>query len=223
VIRLCAVLAMMAIVASAHAGVIDLAPERGRSIAPIRWIDETGRTRSLSEFSGYPVILLPIYTRCRGACMQNVGRLKEALADSSNDPRQFRVLLFSFDPTDGPEVLAGYRLREKIPLGWSIGAAAQPEIDALLESIGVQISKAGTEFMHPNLVVFLDPNLRIAKWIYGTSYSDSDVTLGLQVAAGRSDWIGRHSDVLYASLLFAATILCVALFQHLLSYRGARA
>ena len=31
------------------------------------------------------------------ACVTNVGRLKAALADSSADPTQFRVLLFSFD------------------------------------------------------------------------------------------------------------------------------
>jgi cytochrome oxidase Cu insertion factor (SCO1/SenC/PrrC family) len=195
--------------------VVELAPERGRPVAPIEWIDDTGRTRQLSEFAGYPLILLPIYTRCRSACVQNVDRLKEALADSENDIRQSRVLLFSFDGTDDSATLAKYRRHESIPLGWLLGAGSQKSIDALLDSIGVQVGKAGAEFTHPNLLIFLDSKLRIAKWIYGTDYSTADIDLAWQVAAGRSDWIGQHSDLLYALLLFGTTTLFVMLIHYL--------
>jgi hypothetical protein len=85
-----------------------------------------------------------------------------------------------------------------------------------LESIGFQYGKAGTEFAHPNLLVFLDSKLRIAKWIYGTDYSGRDVDLALKIASGESDWIGQHSEWLYALLLFAGSLLCVALSYYLL-------
>jgi cytochrome oxidase Cu insertion factor (SCO1/SenC/PrrC family) len=194
----------------------DVSPQRGRSVAQINWTDDAGHARRLSEFAGFPVVLLPIYTRCRTACIANVDQLKNALADSSADPRQFRVLLFSFDSTDTPSVLAKYRKRESIPLGWSIAAASQENIDALLESIGFQYGKAGTEFAHPNLLLVLDSKLRVAKWIYGTDYSGSDVDLALKVASGESDWIGQHSEWLYALLLFAGSLLCVALAYYVL-------
>ena len=196
-------------------GTVDPAPQRGRVVPPIGWTDENGRTRELGQFAGYPLVLLPIYTRCRGACVQNVDQLKRALADSSADPRQFRVLLFSFDETDRPATLARYRERENLPLGWSIGTASQPNIDALLESIGFQVGKAGTEFMHPNLLVFLDSKLRVVRWIYGTDYSSGDVDLALKVASGGSDWIGKHAEWLYALLLFAGSVFCVALCYYL--------
>jgi hypothetical protein len=121
------------------------------------------------------------------------------------------VLLFSFDSAETPSTFARYRTRENIPLGWSVGTASQTDIDALLESIGFQYGKAGTEFSHTNLLVFLDSNLRIAKWIYGTDYSGRDIDLALKVASGESDWIGQHSEWLYALLLFAGSLLCVAL------------
>ncbi len=194
----------------------DVSPQRGRAVAPIIFNDETGRVRRLSELAGFPVILLPIYTRCQTACVLNVDQLKRALADSSADPRQFRVLLFSFDSGETPSTLAKYRARENIPLAWSIGASSQANVDALLESIGFQYGKAGTEFAHANLVIFLDPNLRIAKWIYGTGYSGQDVDRALQVAAGENDWIKQHSDLLYALLLFGGSLLCVALCYYLL-------
>jgi protein SCO1/2 len=197
---------------NSFAGIVeDVSPQRGRPVAQINWTDDAGRIRRLSEFGGFPVVLLPIYTRCRTACIANVDQLKRALADSSADPRRFRVLLFSFDSAETPSTLARYRMRENIPLAWSVGTASQMDIDALLESIGFQYGKAGTEFAHPNLLIFLDSNLRIAKWIYGTDYSGRDVDLALKVASGESDWVGQHSEWLYALLLFAASLLCVAL------------
>jgi cytochrome oxidase Cu insertion factor (SCO1/SenC/PrrC family) len=194
----------------------DVSPQRGRQIAQINWTDDSSHGRHLSEFAGYPVLLLPIYTRCQTACIRNADQLKSALADSSADPRQFRVLLFSFDSTDTPSTLAKYRRRENIPLSWSIATASQEKIDALLESIGFQYGRAGTEFAHPNLLVVLDSKLRIAKWIYGTDYSGRDIDFALKIAAGESDWIGQHSEWLYALLLFAGSLLCVALAYYVL-------
>ena len=194
----------------------NVSPQIGHPAAPVRWTDEVGGTHRLSDFAGYPIILLPVYTRCRTACVTNVSQLKAALEDVTADPTQFRVLLFSFDPTDGPAVLARYRANEKIPLGWSVGTASEKDSAALLESIGYQYGRAGNEFIHPNLLVFLDGKLRIAKWIYGSNYSGRDIEAALKVAAGESDWIARHSDVLYALLVFAASICCVAFSYYLL-------
>lgn len=210
-----AVIALALVPACFAASVEEVSPQRGRSVTAINWVDNTGRVRGLSEFSGFPVVLLPIYTRCPGACIANVDQLKTAFAGSSTDPRQFRVLLFSFDATDTPEKLTTYRAREKIPLGWFVGTASPQNIGALLESIGFQYGRAGTEFTHPNIVLFLDSKLRIAKWIYGTDYSSEDVDRALKVAAGESDWISQHSEGLYTLLLLASSVLCVALVYYL--------
>jgi protein SCO1 len=216
--RLFPILVLIVLVSSDLLGgvVKNVEPQRGRAVKSIRWTDDAGQVRRLSQFAGYPVILLPIYTRCRTACIVNVDQLKKALADSSADPRQFRVLLFSFDSAETPSTLAAYRTRENIPLSWSVGTASQENIDALLESIGFQYGKAGTEFSHPNLLVFLDSNLRIAKWIYGTGYSGRDVDLALKIAAGENDWVGQHFEWLYALLLFAGSLLCVTLAYYVL-------
>lgn len=207
---------ILASICNCFAGSVeDVSPQPGRSVTSINWTDETGRTRGLSDFAGFPIVLLPIYTRCPGACIANVDQLKTALAASSSDPRQFRVLLFSFDSSDTPAKLVAYRTREKIPLGWFVGTSDQQNIDALLESIGFQYGRAGTEFAHANLLLVLDSKLRIAKWIYGTDYSGRDLDRALKVASGESDWVGQHSEWLYALLLFAGSLLCVALVYYL--------
>jgi hypothetical protein len=132
------------------------------------------------------------------------------------------VLLFSFDSVETPSTLARYRSRENIPLVWSVGTASQTDIDALLESIGFQYGKAGTEFAHPNLLMFLDSNLRIAKWIYGTDYSGREVDVALKIASGESDWLGQHSEWMYALLLFGGSLLCVALTYYVLQLGALR-
>jgi cytochrome oxidase Cu insertion factor (SCO1/SenC/PrrC family) len=201
------------------AGVEEVEPQRGRAMPPINWVDDTGRTRRLSDLAGFPVVLLPVYTRCRTACIANADQLKKALSDSAADPTQFRVLLFSFDPTDTPAMLRAYRQRENLPLAWSVGAASTSDVNRLLDAIGFQAAKAGSEFMHTNMVVFLDSNLHIAKWIYGTDYSSRDVDAALKVAAGGNDWIGEHAQWLYAAALFGASMLCVILINYLLQLK----
>ena len=197
----------------------DVSPQRGRPVAPITFNDETGRVRRLSDLAGFPVILLPLYTRCQTACVLNVDQLKRTLTAATSDSRQFRVLLFSFDSGDTSASLAKYRQRANIPLSWLVASASPGNIDALLNSIGFQVGKAGTEFAHANVLIFLDSNLRIAKWIYGTDYSARDIDLALKVAAGEGDWIGQHPQLVYALLLFTGSILCVALSYCLLQLR----
>ena len=127
--RLFAVFALVLLSTSLlRAGALEnVAPQRGRVAAPISWTDDAGRVRKLSDFGGYPLILLPIYTRCPGPCIQNVAQLKKSLSDSNGNPTEFRVLLFSFDSTDTPASLAEFRQRESVPLGWLIGTADQFE------------------------------------------------------------------------------------------------
>jgi cytochrome oxidase Cu insertion factor (SCO1/SenC/PrrC family) len=220
--QLFAIVLLLLLVPDARSGVIDVEPQRGKKVATIDWTDETNASHNLSQFSGYPLIVLPIFTRCRTACVQNVAQLKKALAASSADPRQFRVLLFSFDATDSPTVLAKYRERESIPLNWSIGTATQANIDALLDSLGFLVGNAGTEFTHPNMVLFLNGNLRLAHWTYGTDYSTGDIDNALRIASGESSWLSQHSESLYAVLLFSASLLLVAVSYYLAQLRAQR-
>ncbi len=123
--RLAAIFGVACVAAGAlHAGTVEeVAPQRGRAAAQISWTDESGRIRNLSEFAGYPVVVLPMYTRCPSACLLTVAQLKKTLGASTADPTQFRVLLFSIDPTDTPASLAAYRRREACR---SVGSSARP-------------------------------------------------------------------------------------------------
>src|SRR6266508_534734 len=73
----------------------DVSPQRGRPVAQIKWIDDAGQIRQLSEFAGFPVVLLPLYNRCRPDCIATPHQPQPPLPDSPAHPPPFRVLLFS--------------------------------------------------------------------------------------------------------------------------------
>jgi hypothetical protein len=58
----------------------DVSPQRGRPVAQINWADFAGRIRRLSEFGGFPIVLLPISTRCRTASIANVAQLLPSIS-----------------------------------------------------------------------------------------------------------------------------------------------
>lgn len=195
-------------------------PQRGRAIANVSWFDEAGRERQLADFAGYPVILLPIYSRCPATCPINIAALKRALSEAKADPKEYRVLLFSIDETETPNSLGNLRQRENVPISWSIARADAESIDKLTESIGFQFGRSANEFMHPNIVLVLDSKLTIAKWFYGNNYRPSDIDNALLIAAGRYDWLGRNAPVLYGLTLFAVSLLAITLMHFVLQRRA---
>lgn len=189
-------------------------------IAPaINVIDDGGRVRSMNEWRGRPTILAPIYTRCPIACPLIVSGLKKGVARSSVTPSNCRVVLFSFDPRDTPQDLRRFRERHDVPLSWTVARAADPaDTRRLLDALDYRYGEAGTIYTHPNEVIVLDSDLRLAKVMLGTTY---DIDDALAVARGRTDWLGRYGGIAFALLLFAAMLSAIWLTT--LIVRGAPA
>lgn len=172
-------------------------------------IDENGRVRSTAEWRGTPTILAPMYTRCPLACPMIVQGLKRGVAQSSASPASYRVAVFSFDDGDTPADLERFRERQKLPLGWTIVKAARPgDARRMLDAIGYRYAQAGGHFTHPNAVISLTADLRVAKVLYGTTY---DVDDALAAARGGRDLIGRYGGWILGALLLVALLSAVYL------------
>ena len=209
---------MLAAATPISAGLVEnVSPQAGKAVAPVSWIDETGGAHRMSEFTGYPVILLPVYTRCRTACVTNLAQLKSALTDAAADPTQFRVLLFSFDPTDTSGRAWPATVRAKTfpsagrsappPSRRSRPCSSRSDFNTARRAKNSPIQTCSCFWM----AISTSRNGFTETIIPGR-----EIDAALRVAAGESDWIGRHSDVLYALLLFSATLCCVALSYYLL-------
>lgn len=218
----CAV-ALVAVAASASP-LSNIEPKfvAGRKLANVRLIDDAGRTRSMAELNGKPMIFVPMYTKCQSTCLRVASNLKRALLDSRLDVQQYRVVLFSFDASDTPQDLAAFRKREAIPLVWTIATASTADIDQLMESISFRYANAGGQFVHPNLIIAVTPQLTTAKYLFGTRYSARDLEDALRIARGGRDWMQFALQYGFAVLMLLCTLALVYLVYLVTKLRDLR-
>jgi protein SCO1/2 len=147
-------------------------------IAPdIRITDESGTTRSLSSFSGKPLILLLIYYDCPNTCPL----LGEGLSDGLNNVkdltlgRDYNVLVLSFNKDDIPEMAKEFhrklqsRIKGQDISGWAFATANEEGAEALTKSVGYRFFYSAEDkmFVHPNVFIFLSPERKITRYIFG--------------------------------------------------------
>lgn len=171
-------------------------------------LDEQGRPFALGELLGKPLILVLSYYGCNGACPTINQNLAEALQPMQRFRAglDFRVLTVSFDRQDGSAEAGEFvqRLRQQrnvaLPEGWRFAVLRDPDPEApqrFAQSVGFRYfwSRIDQVFLHPNVLVFLTPEGRVARYIYGTRMD----TRNLELALIDADW-GRISNT--ASAVF---------------------
>lgn len=158
-----------------------------------RLVDEDGREFVLGEWLGRPLILLLSYYGCDGSCPTLNASLAEVLAKVKRFRlgADYRVLTVSFDRRDTPQTAAAFLQKTRaVPQamrdGWRHAVVrarseADTGVEAFAGSIGFRYfwSDADRMFLHPNVLVFLTPEGRVARYIYGTRLEAGTVELAL--------------------------------------------
>ncbi len=168
------------------------------------FIGEDGKEFSFGDVLDKPVILLLSYYGCDGTCPLINAGLKQALMDIDRFKigKDYQVITVSFDKQDNMESTKAFVEKVGIPenlrQGWSHAVLKDPDKDiaALTASLGFRFfwSKADQVFVHPNVVVFITPEGRVARYLYGTSLEKREIELALVDA----DWnrISNSNDVI---------------------------
>jgi protein SCO1/2 len=179
-----------------------------------RLLDEAGRPFTLGEWLGKPVILLLSYYGCDGTCPTMSANLAGALKQVTRfrPGADYRVLTVSFDRRDTPQTAADFlgkhgAVPEAMRDGWRHAVLrAQDETtdaaDAFAKSVGFRFfwSDADKMFLHPNVLIFLTPEGRVARYIYGTRMDARTVELALIDA----DWNRISNSVAVFDILTGA-------------------
>ena len=155
-----------------------------------------GRDFRLGELFGKPVILLLSYYGCDGSCPTMGAELAKVLSkvERFRLGRDYRVLTVSFDQRDTAATAREFLTKTKAMAGIT-GAAGEGWQHAVIKSgtverfageVGFRFfwSDAAAAFMHPNVLVFLTPEGRVARYIYGSRLDARTVELALTDA----DW-----------------------------------
>jgi protein SCO1/2 len=156
-------------------------------------VDTEGREFSVKDLLGKPVILLLSYYGCDGTCPTMNANLAKVLADVKRFSlgKDYRVLTVSFDRQDTPQTAAEFLKKTAfVPPGlrdgWRHAVLKETDVAAFAGSVGFRFfwSHADKTFLHPNVLVFLTPDGRVARYIYGTRMDPQAIELALTDA----DW-----------------------------------
>jgi protein SCO1/2 len=164
------------------------------------FIDADGSEFRMRDVLGKPVILLLSYYGCDGSCPTMNANLERVLADVKRFKlgEGYRVLTVSFDANDTPQTTAAFLDKTRALGGgksqsWRHATLrANPEqVRAFAGSVGFRFfwSQEEKVFLHPNVLVFLTPEGRVARYLYGTRLDAQAVELALIDA----DW-GRIAE-----------------------------
>ncbi|MFO1219816.1 MAG: SCO family protein [Burkholderiaceae bacterium] len=164
-------------------------------------VDEQGRAFAIADLLGKPLVLVLSYYGCDGSCPTINENLAEALrgVQRFRAGRDYRVLTVSFDRRDDAQAAQAFaaRLRTLEPSlheGWRFAVLRDRPLEATEQfagSVGFRFfwSRIDKTFLHPNVLVLLTPEGRVARYVYGTRIDPRTLELALIDA----DW-GRISN-----------------------------
>lgn len=174
--------------------------EQVKRVVPsgLRFKNEIGENVLLSDYfnKGRPVLLVPMFYKCKGACMA----ISEAVIEAATGIPQttgdlYDIVVFSIDPNEKPAdalerrdyMLEWYAKKTPRPgaeKGWHCLVADEPTIQSLADSLGYRFTrdKKTGQINHPAAVVVASPEGVISQYFYGTAYPSKLVAQSLVAA-----------------------------------------
>lgn len=205
----------------AHSQGTGIPPNESKTIGThlpnIKFLDSYGKVFELYQLKGKPIILSPIYTHCSSACPIITDSLRKVVYKLGRPGQDFWVLSFTFDPKDKLEDLRRFQKEHGIEgIGWKVVMADNPEdLFKLMDAIDFRFMSLpeSRDFVHPNLVVFISPDMVIKKYIYGVVFNEKELKKALEYAKGKEDiWERARPYLFFLGLLgFGASSLYVLL------------
>lgn len=174
------------------------------------FINEKGGEFTLGDMLDKPLILVLSYYACDGVCSTVNTSLMSVLSGIGLKPgRDYRALTVSFDRNDGLESLAMFKkhlhIPERLGAAWELAIAKDyKDVESLTRGLGYNFfwSTRDRIFFHPNVLVFLSPGGRVARYLYTAGMSNKDVELSILDASrdqtGKSNITGLGNTLLIA-------------------------
>jgi protein SCO1 len=179
----------------------------GKLDMDLSFVDHDGKAVQLGDyFDGErPVLITLNYYRCPTLCSLQLNGLTRTLEQFDWEPGDdYRIVTVSIDPREGPELAANKRSSHLKALGvteldWNFltGDALQIRMLAAQLGIGYAYDAEQDQYAHPAVLMFVSPEGKVARYLYGLEYQPSDVKFALiEASEGR---VGSPVDKLILS------------------------
>jgi protein SCO1/2 len=156
--------------------------------------DEKGEQVKLgSYFRSKPVILVLAYYRCPRLCSLVLNGLVESMQRMKYDVGdQFKVVTVSIDPRETPPLAAAKKEayvehygRPGAADGWHFLVGDETELKRLADAVGFRFAydSARDQYDHAAGIMVVTPQGKIARYLFGVSFSARDLGFALEDAA----------------------------------------
>ena len=178
----------------------------GQPALDVEFIDENGETFRLSDLSGKPVIVSPIFTSCPHTCGMITSSLRDAVAPIGPPGGKYQILSVSFDPADTPETLKQYRIDQDLPANWKLAVGKGNSVEEFLAALDFKYQAEGASFAHANLVAVLTPDQKISEYVYNIMFEEQEIRTALQTAVTGDSLVKKFRGWIVVVALVSALI-----------------
>ncbi len=158
-----------------------------------------GTVKKLWDIIGEePAIIVFAYYTCDASCPVLAGNISKAL-ESIKD-RDFTLITLSFDEKDTLQTMKAFKEKLKyIPDNWVFGLLSKEDIRRITEGTGFRFfySVKDKAFVHPNVLIFISPDKRIVRYVYGVKPDPKTVRIALAEANTGELKINEVVDLVY--------------------------
>ena len=156
--------------------------------------DETGKTVALGDYFGKkPVVLVLGYYQCPMLCTLTFNGMVESMEDMKwSIGKEFDVIHVSIDPKETSELAAAKKQtylkrygRAGAADGWHFLTGDEPNIRKLADEVGFHYAydPSVRQYAHPTGLVIVTPEGKVAKYLFGVTFSPTELYAGLQGAS----------------------------------------
>ena len=161
----------------------------------VGFYNEAGERVTLGSFfeDGRPVILNFVYHNCPMLCNLLLDGFTNALQEMDWTPGgEFEVVTVSFAADETPELAARAKARYLKVLGrpeaadgWHFLTGSEASIQELAQAVGFSFAwnEQLQQYAHPAALVFLSPEGKVTRYLYGLQYPPGDVRRALVEAS----------------------------------------
>ena len=162
-----------------------------------------------------PTVLTLNYANCPQLCGLQLGGFVKTLnqMDQWSVGDQFRVITVSLDPNETDDMST--RFRERILAdyersdprkGWSFLRGSSEDIHRLTDTVGFRYNSFEDkgQFAHTAALILLDPQGKVARYLYGIKYLPSTLRLSLAQTAS-SKYVSTIDALILRCFLYDAT------------------
>jgi protein SCO1/2 len=155
------------------------------------FLDAGGDSVYLRDVIDKPTVLTLVYYHCPTICKPLLGSVVEVMDKTNLEPGyDYGVLTISFDETDTPESADVIRTnftealeKDLVPGAWRFLTADSVTIARLTDSVGFRFQRRENDFAHGTSLIFLSPEGKIVRYLYGMRYMPFDLKMAVSEAS----------------------------------------